>query len=63
MRTTFSPELAHDRQASLDVARGGDRGVADELERDLDLPWCSADEFYAQKLSLVLRAASDGDEP
>ncbi|MBN2508541.1 MAG: PQQ-binding-like beta-propeller repeat protein [Verrucomicrobia bacterium] len=29
---------------------------AERLRRYLDLPWCRADEFYLQKLALVLRA-------
>jgi hypothetical protein len=29
---------------------------ADQLRRYVDLPWCRADEFYIQKLALVLRS-------
>jgi hypothetical protein len=33
------------------------REPADQLARYVDLPWCRADEYYIQKLALVLGAS------
>jgi hypothetical protein len=37
---------------------------AEQLEKFIDLPWCKADEFYVQKLSLAsaaLRRTAEGE--
>ena len=34
---------------------------AEELRKRLDLPWCSADEFYVRKIALTLDAAAHID--